>query len=183
MPPGQGFVADITKDQATPWLLDLASSRSEKHQTDSSKKPPSPLCQNLEGLTCSPGWLFSAPIFHLVLLPGFFLCLSLPCSRPQEDDPYSISPGLSGGSQWSLANERPRSECGKSISSKPRASVEVAVPITPDDSSCQAALNLEFQLSLGCWNSICSPGPCTLRLGIASSHCYSLSASTSLTFP
>lgn len=152
----------------------------EEHQTDCSKSLP------------------SAPVWKdgLVLLAGYCCCHCLPCStpwvcslpfsacsRPQEADLYSTSPGLSAGSQSRLTPERP-GERVRSVCIFPVLGFSVAVEVAVlDCSSCQAALNLELQLSLGSRNSVSSPGPYTTELVMASYHSYSLCAPHSVTCP
>lgn len=89
------------------------------------------LPQNSEGvIDCSPDGLFSAPIFHLALIPGCVLCLLLPAPGPGHC-PTPI-PCLAAHSRFPLASDRPGPDKGmgrewdQCRSSKPCAS---AVPL------------------------------------------------------
>ena len=107
-------MADITRDQATPLLLHLASSGAEKHQTNSRKSQPFPLRSEFGRID-----LFS----WLIILCSHFL----PCSVSSaflhralgltKLTPAGVSPTFPIGFQLSLTYEKPREECGRRLSS------------------------------------------------------------------
>lgn len=147
-----------------------ASTKAEKHPTNFRKSRPFPLTSEFRRIDSLSWLIIFCSQFPPCSVSSAFLCPGL---GPRKLT-LQVEIGLreAQGRESSVYIFQALCFCNLFL--------EELCPITLNYSCCQAALNLGFQLFLGSRNS---PGPCTLRLAMAAYPCYSLGASTFLTFP